>query len=606
MSLLKIRAKFILQEIIFLIPSKKRLAIIENSKVLNEKLEYLPLTYNKLSNFVELKTDEFFESKENKVKIVSDDTILKIASKIKINISPNFKDLLREILIEVIKAKDIYYLTDSTIIKKYQRLNEYKFNKNIIKFDDEFCKLIDDGFIFNKDEIYGISIKIADIKNINKLKLLKKIFKNIQYFELDFCDFFNNFNDLEIKKIFSPINKFAKNNPIKILVFQDNTERTWEFTRQFENFSSYLIYLDKVYFTKYFNNSESKAFITTAHKNNDEDILSEIESPNLIINNYFNEFSDKIKILNMNISNPCDIEEKSTDGSFIDLATRSEGFSSIGRFKNLEEFVLSYSWKGSPYFPFDSEQTLAEALGNLKKLKNIVFKGNIYLLKTLSLLNVENAYFISHDDIDYFEKNESYIILNTEMLNNIKNLEINLFNECLYKNKTLKLLTIDDIIELNENYPGMKNIEELNIIITGIDIYDLMKIEKNVKIENLIKCTCKQKNNLRKIVIDYLRCDISKIIEILCDYCMSYNTLKNIELTGIVEPKDINKVLDNIIKIKNQKVDIIIKILDNNIKEIISNNEQMKNALSFENVYMEIKISCYTNEKAIVKLIQIK
>ena len=46
---------------------------------------------------------------------------------------------------------------------------------------------------------------------------------------------------------------------------------------------------------------------------------------------------------------------------------------------------------------------------------------------------------------------------------------------------------------------------------------------------------------------------------------MSYNTLKNIELTGIVEPNDIDKVLDNIIKIKNQNVCIIIKIFDNNI-----------------------------------------
>ena len=88
---------------------------------------------------------------------------------------------------------------------------------------------------------------------------------------------------------------------------------------------------------------------------------------------------------------------------------------------------------------------------------------------------------------------------------------------------------------------------------------------------------------------------------------MSYNTLKNIELTGIVEPNDIDKVLDNIIKIKNQNVCIIIKIFNNNIKEIISNNEKMKNGLSFENVSVQIKTGRYPFYKdKLGKLIQIK
>ena len=199
-------------------------------------------------------------------------------------------------------------------------------------------------------------------------------------------------------------------------------------------------------------------------------------------------------------------------------------------------------------------------------------------------------------------------MLNTEILNNIKNLEIKEGEEFIYKDKILKFkfeskYKIENFIEQRDNYPGMKNIEQLIIIVANIN-KDKIKIEKNNRIENLIKCVCKQKNNLQKLVINYLCCDISIIIEILCDYCMSYNTLKNIELIGIIEPNDIDKALDNIIKIKNQNVDIIIKILDNDIKEVISNNEKMKNELSFEATKMQIPKTYGKDE--FVDLIQIK
>ena len=72
MSLSIIRNKYIIEKILFLIPAKKRLPIIENSKKLNNKLDYLPLTYNKLFNFVNLKIDEFFKSEVIEVKLIKD------------------------------------------------------------------------------------------------------------------------------------------------------------------------------------------------------------------------------------------------------------------------------------------------------------------------------------------------------------------------------------------------------------------------------------------------------------------------------------------------------------------------------------------------------
>ena len=43
----------------------------------------------------------------------------------------------------------------------------------------------------------------------------------------------------------------------------------------------------------------------------------------------------KIKLLNLNVANPCSIDDNPGDGSFIDLATGSEDFSIISNFQNL-------------------------------------------------------------------------------------------------------------------------------------------------------------------------------------------------------------------------------------------------------------------------------
>ena len=619
MSLSTIKNKYIIEKILFLIPAKKRLPIIENSKKLNNKLDYLPLTYNKLFNFVKLKIDEFFKSEVIEVKLIKDEkddsTIQKLSQKISStflnkNISINFKHLLDEILFDALESENVYYMTDSTLISKNKKLNNYGYKKNIIKFDDEFCKLIDNGFTFNNNEVYGISIKFKNT-NIDNLNLINKLFKNIQYLELDFWGFFNNFDDTEIEPIFHSLILFAKNNPIKIFVFSDNTERTMKFIEQFRIFSKYLIYLDKLYFDKYFRNYLSESFIRNERENGNFDKISKLEDPNEIIRNYFKKFdnNNKITVLNMYVENPCDITARPEGGSFVNLATSSEKFNLIGKFNNLEEFVLSYPWEASYYYYFDSGKTLSRALSHLKNLKNVVFRRNIYLLSPLSLLNVEKASFISKEDYESDVYNYNQLILKTEMLNNIKNLEIKEGDECIYKNKILKFqfyeYRIDYFIAKSDNYPGMKNIEQLIIIVSEINL-EKMEINKYSRIENLIKCTCNQKNNLQKIVIDYLRCDICKLIEILSDYCMSYNTLKNIELTGMVEPNDIDKVLDNIIKIKNQNVNIIIKIFDNNIQEIISNNEKKKNGLSFENIDKQYKTGYPKYENVLVKFVQIK
>ena len=54
MSLLNIKSKFILYDILFQIPIKKRLEIINGSKKFYKKLEYFPITkelYDKLFNY---------------------------------------------------------------------------------------------------------------------------------------------------------------------------------------------------------------------------------------------------------------------------------------------------------------------------------------------------------------------------------------------------------------------------------------------------------------------------------------------------------------------------------------------------------------------------
>ena len=109
-----------------------------------------------------------------------------------------------------------------------------------------------------------------------------------------------------------------------------------------------------------------------------------------------------------------------------------------------------------------------------------------------------------------------------------------------------------------------------------------------INFTNLFLNACNQNNHLKKIIFNYICYDLSGILEILYNYCSSNDTLKNIELTGKVEVNDINRVLDYILKIKEQKVDIVVNILDNKNKETILNNQNIINGkLSIENFYMQ-------------------
>ena len=119
------------------------------------------------------------------------------------------------------------------------------------------------------------------------------------------------------------------------------------------------------------------------------------------------------------------------------------------------------------------------------------------------------------------------------------------------------------------------------------------------KFENKILYCCKLNNHLKKININYINCDLSEILKILCNYCNFNDTLKNIELTGSAEKN--NMILDNILTIKNQKVDIVANILDNDISPIICNNEHIKKGkLSYENISMALPLNIF------VKIIKIK
>ena len=270
----------------------------------------------------------------------------------------------------------------------------------------------------------------------------------------------------------------------------------------------------------------------------------------------------------------------------------------ISKFQSLEELILSYDWDADYYYDFDENDSLSNAINSIKTLKKVIFRNNDYLLKTLSKIKFENACFINDRFHDAQIKYIKYII-HTEMLNNIKNIEIkidNLNENFSYKDKILKFVIdeahIDDFFNYNcDNMPGLKNIEQLFIKIRYYDknqyYYD--KKDYSKIISNLILYTCKQNNHLKKIYINYINCDLNEILKILNAYYNSNDTLKNIELFGKVEPSHINTILDYIFKIKNKKVDININILDENIREIICNNVYIKKGnLSFEKINMEI------------------
>ncbi len=79
--------------------------------------------------------------------------------------------------------------------------------------------------------------------------------------------------------------------------------------------------------------------------------------------NYLTDVNKNIKILNIEISNPCSLNGNIGGGSFITLATESENFSLISNFKNLEEFTLDYDWPAEYYYSdFINDKSLIEVL----------------------------------------------------------------------------------------------------------------------------------------------------------------------------------------------------------------------------------------------------
>jgi len=551
--------------------------------------------------------------KESLYKIISSNVFENIIANLKIKfnkeLSTNFQELIKEIFIEILRFKNIYLSHDYSDVENYKKINNFYFYNNIINFNDSFYNILNNenvSLLFNNDKIFGIIIKIANI-NINNLGILNKIFNNIHFLMLDFYDFFNNFNDLEIEQIFNYLDEFVKNNPIEIFVFKDNTERTLSFIESFQKFTEHLNNLNKFYMNKYFKNKKSEKIIREAFKNDNEQILSVLEDPNLILENYLKNINDKINILNLNISNPCSINGDPGDGSFISLATSSEAFTIISKFKSLEEFALLYDWPGEYYFGFGGSYSLAESLNSIKTLKKLIFKENDYLLQALSLIKVENAYYIAKysspsEITKYYPK-----IIETEMLGNIKNIEIEIYNSCEYKNKILKYEIFEDIIDLYlncecEKMPGLKNIDQLILIIKPNYFRSNEKCEN---LTNLILNACKENNHLKKITFNYVFYDISRIIEILYYYCCSNDTLKDIELTGRVEVNNLNKILNYILAIKEKKINIVINIsniLDNKFKETILSNQYIINGkLSIEKNFIQ-----YEPEKRIYNLLKIK
>jgi hypothetical protein len=399
----------------------------------------------------------------------------------------------------------------------------------------------------------------------------------------------------------------VKNNTIEIFYFKDNTERTLNFIQNFQKFTNNLNELNQFYMKKYFQNSQSNKVIQEAFQNDNKEILSILEDPNLLLKKYLININNKIKLLNLNVSNPCSIDGNPGDGSFCLLATESEDFSIISKFQNLEEFVLSYDVPEDCLGDYPGKTIkffLLEPLNSIKGLKNVIFKDNEYFLETLSEIKVENASFIGR----FTDCSEiSRYLISTDMLNNIKNIEI-IGNECSYKNKILKYEIDEDKIKILfdcscEDTPGFKNIEELFIKINIInkDYYNIKQNNYREEFGNIISYCCKQNKHLKQLNINYLTYDLNVILNTLCNYCNDNDTIKNIELTGRSEKNNINMILDNILAIKNQKVDIVANILDNDISTIISNNEHIKKGkLSYKNISMAFP------SNAFVKIIKIK
>ena len=75
---------------------------------------------------------------------------------------------------------------------------------------------------------------------------------------------------------------------------------------------------------KYFQNINAGKIIQVAFQNDNEEILSRLEDSNLILENYLKNINDKIKVLNLNITNLCIINGNPGDVSFCCLATETK------------------------------------------------------------------------------------------------------------------------------------------------------------------------------------------------------------------------------------------------------------------------------------------
>ncbi len=247
----------------------------------------------------------------------------------------------------------------------------------------------------NINKINGIVIKIKGFK-IKNLELLYKYFNNVHYLELDFSDFYTDFNDdTKFEQIFNYLYIFVKNNPIEILYFIDITERKISFVENYKNFVKQLNNLNEFYFYKHFENDETKRLIQKAYEN-EEDFLDELEDPNLILDNYLSNINNDIKVLNIDVDNPCCINGNPGDGSFFSLAAPNESFDVILKFSNLKIFVLSYEWPAEYYFGFGSKN-LSYVLNSINSLETVVFKYYEYLKNTIPLLKIKNTMFIEKD-----------------------------------------------------------------------------------------------------------------------------------------------------------------------------------------------------------------
>ena len=437
MSLFNIKNNNILYRILLLIPVEKRIGIINGSKKLYKKLEYFYITknlYSKLFLYINNIIKSYYRKiPEHSINIISFDSMKTLSEVIQNKFpykSKHFLELIEEIIFESLKLNKIFkiysfdydfnfnghisnwfyeYEDDDddddnkientyeydNIKNNYEELSKYNFYDNIIVFSNDFCQFLKNEstkIMKNINKINGIVIKIKGFK-IKNLELLYKYFNNINYLELDFSDFYTDFNDdTKFEQIFNYLNIFAKNNPIEILYFIDNTERKISFVENYKNFVKQLNNLNEFYFYKHFENGETKRLIQNAYEN-EEDFLDDLEDPNLILDNYLSNINNDIKVLNIDVDNPCCINGNPGDGSFFCLATPNESFDVILKFSNLKIFVLSYEWPAEYYFGFGSKN-LSYVLNSINSLETVVFKYYEYLKNTIPLLKIKNTMFI--------------------------------------------------------------------------------------------------------------------------------------------------------------------------------------------------------------------